>query len=313
MGHDKTDLNEVIAYIAVTEYLNISAAAKALRISPATVSRRITHLESRLGVQLLDRSSRHIALTEVGRLFANEAARGLQLIYAAEEQVQQQTGSPQGLLRITAPTELIQRSFGNIAIEYAKQYPKVELHIIAMDDNIDMDEHELHIAIRAFPPSRWKEQGIRTSRELTQKLIGWMEMAICVSPDYLESHGPIEHPKDLAKHPCVVLGTNPSARIVHFRSPEGDNLWVEVPIKMFTTNVMLCRKAGLSGLAPVGLTWLDCRKELADGSLIQLFPEWGLEPVRCTAYFVDGPRPPLRIRAFLDMLSMKLPQTTTWL
>lgn len=309
----KTDLNEVVTFIAVTEHLNLSAAAKALRISTATVSRRITSLETRLGVQLLDRSSRNIALTEAGRIFAHEATRGLDLIYAAEEELQQRTGVPQGLLRVAAPTELIQQSFGDIAIEYAQSYPKVELHIIAMDDDIDMDEEDLHIAIQTFPPSKWEKQGVRTSRELTQKLVGWMEMSICVSPSYLEEHGPIEHPEDLAKHPCIVLGTNPTARIVHFRSPEGTNLWVEVPIKMYTTNVMFCRKAGLAGVGPIGLTHPDSRKYLEEGTLVRLFPDWQLEPVRCTAYFVDGPNPPLRVRTFLDMLSVKLPQTTPWM
>ena len=313
MNYGKSDLNEVMTYIAVARHLNLSAAAKELRISAATVSRRITHLEARLEVQLLDRSSRNVALTEVGKQFATQALRGIEQILSAEEQVQQRTGVPQGLLRVAAPTELLQQSLGKIAIEYAKLYPKVELHMLAMDDDIEMDQENLHIAIQTIPPSKWEQQGVRTSRALTQKLLGWMEMHICASPDYLEKHGPIHHPQELSHHPCIVIGTNPSARIVHFQDQKGDDLWVEVPIRMYSTNVMLCRNAGLSGMAPVGLTWQDCRKAIQDGTLIQLFPDWRLEPVRCMAFFVDGPRPPLRVRAFLDMLSINLPKTTPWI
>lgn len=303
MTHVPPDLNEVATFLEVVRHMNLSSAARALRVSTATVSRRLTRLEERLSVQLLDRSTRGLALTQAGESYAERAARGLELIVSAEEQLQELTGVPQGVLRVGAPTQLLGHRVGAIAIEYARRYPGVELHIIEADHWIDMDEADLHIAIQVLPNSKWESQGARSLRALTRRTLGTMDMIVCASPEYLERHGPITHPQDLLEHPCVVLGANPTARLVQFYDDAGEGMLVEVPIGVFTTNVEMCRQAAIAGLGPAGLTWPDCRHLLETGELVRVIEGWRMEPVRCIAVFVDSPRPPQRARAFLDLLA----------
>ncbi len=180
-------------------------------------------------------------------------------------------------------------------------HAKVELHILEVDEGIDMDEDKIDIAIQVLPPSKWELQGVRSSRALTRKSLGQLPLLLCVSPQYLERHGPIQHPSQLQNHRCIVQGANPSARFVRFRHGDGTELEVEVSMGIFTTSVAFCKRAALEGIGPAGLTRADCQRLLDRGELVHILQDWETERVRCVAAFVEGPRPPRRIRAFLDL------------
>ena len=302
MNAKTPNLEEILTFVEVGRHMSLSAAASALRVSIATVSRRISRLEERLDVQLLYRNTRGVTLTEAGTHYIERATRGLELIMSAEEELQDIMDMPRGRLRVAAPAILLQHTVGDVAIEYARAYPGVELHMLEVNHDIDMDEMDLDVAIQVLPSSKWALQGVRSTKSLARKSLGHMEMALCASPAYLEECGPIEAPSDLAGHECVVLGANPSARLVRFMSDDEDAFLVEVGLGIFTTNVSFCRNAALAGLGPAGMTMMDCARWIERGELVRILEEWRLEPVWCVATFVEEQRTPRRIRAFLDLL-----------
>lgn len=302
MNTTTPNLKEIMTFIEVGRCMSLSEAARTLRVSTATVSRRLDRLEGRLGVKLLDRSTRGISLTEVGASYVEVAERGLDLILEAEERVQDILKKPAGMLRVAAPSVLVRHQLGDIAIEYARLYPDVELHLLEVDQEIDLDEEDIHVAIQVLPPSKWELQGMRASRTLTRKSLGKIPILICASPEYLERHGPIDHPDDLKRHRCIVQGANPSARFIRLRDADGEYLEVEVSMGIFTDSIAFCKKAALEGIGVAGLTLADCGHLLKRGNLVRVLEDWELEPVRCVIAFVEGPRPPRRIRVFLDLV-----------
>lgn len=295
------NLQEVLTFVEVARKGSLSEAASALEINIGTVSRRIDRLEERLGVRLLDRNTRGLTLTEAGHQYAKVAGRGLDLIVNAEVDLQEIFDEPRGLLRVAAPSIFVRHILGKLAVEYAKRYPHVELHVFEADKGVDMDKEDIHISIQVLPPSKWELQGVRSSRTLTRKSLGQLQIILCASPDYIQSHPAIEHPRDLENHQCIIQGANPSARFVRFFHSDGSEHVVEAPMSIFTTSVAFCKRAVLAGLGPAGLTLPDCQHLLDQGSLIRLLPDWNLESLRCVVAFVDGPNPPQRIRAFLDL------------
>lgn len=301
MNPNHLNLQEVLTFIEVARHESLSDAAVAMRVSTATVSRRLSRLEERLGTALLNRSTRSLTLTEVGERYLETASRGLELILSAEEEVQDVLKEPRGVLRVAAPSVFVRHQIGKIALHYARRYPEVELHILEVDEGVDMDGEKIDIAIQVLPPSKWELQGVRSSRALTRKSLGQLPIILCATPEYLKGHDPIEHPSHLEKHRCIVQGANPSARFVRFRRGDGTECEVEVSMGIFTTSVSFCRRAVLAGVGPTGLTLADCKLLLERGELVHILPEWEMENVRCIAAFVDGPRPPQRIRAFLDL------------
>lgn len=298
-----TTLNfqEIATFIEVANHQSLSNAAIALRVSTATVSRRLSRLEERLGARLVDRSTRSLMLTDAGRKYLGAAGKGLELIMDAENDVQEMFQEPKGQLRVAAPGIFVRHQLGEIAIRYARHFPGVELHVFEADERVDFDAQEVDIAIQVLPPSKWEVQGVRSTRQLTRKSLGTLRIFLVASPKYVSANPEITHPEQLADHRCIVQGANPSARFVKFYHEDGIEHAVEVSMGIFTTSVAFCRRACVDGIGLTGLTEPDCKHLIQRGELVRLLPEWEMEPVRCVVTFVEGPKPPQRIRAFLNL------------
>lgn len=191
------DLNDTLIFAKVVEHGSFVSAARALRLPKTTVSRKVQELESRLGAQLLHRTTRKLGLTEAGNIYFEHSQRIARELDDAESAIGQLQGGPRGWLRVTAPY-----SFGISRItplfgEFQARYPEIRVEILLTNDKIDLIGQEIDVALRI---------GTLLDNNLVARRLAVFRSQVYASPRYIEHHGEPVHPGDLLHH--RTLGMN---------------------------------------------------------------------------------------------------------
>src|SRR5579862_3351564 len=176
------DLNNIYFFASVVQYGGFSAAARAIGVEKSRLSRRISALEKRLGVRLLQRTTRAMALTEAGQRFFERCAATVEGAQAAYDSVAELRREPVGLVRICAPVLLTQRCLAHILPGYMEAHPKVSVFVEPTDRPVNVIEERFDIAIRAKPV-------IEDVAGLVAKTLGQSQRVLVASPAFLERHG----------------------------------------------------------------------------------------------------------------------------
>lgn len=189
-------LESLKVFVRVVELGSITAGGRDLRMSPAVASNRIKELEARFGVRLLNRTTRKLVPTEVGRAFYDNARRVIETLDEAEAVVSGFSGMPHGALRITAPLGLGRRLIAPLVPKFVDEYPGVELRLRLSDRNVDIIADGIDLAFFLGEPQ--------------DSALKWRRIAECrrvlvATPGYLAEHGRPERPDDLAAHNCLLL------------------------------------------------------------------------------------------------------------
>ncbi|NVB84852.1 MAG: LysR family transcriptional regulator [Kofleriaceae bacterium] len=203
------DLNEMVVFARVVQAGSFTAAAKALAMPKSTVSRKVAELEERLDARLLQRTTRKLSLTDVGRTYYEYCARIAGEAEDAERAVSDLQATPRGLLRVTAgvnPTWL-----GPIASEYMKRYPEVQLELYCTGRSVDLVEERFDVGIRA---------GTLADSSLIARSLGRTTWYLVATPAYLKRRGRPKSPADLKAHDCLLFGAG--SRTVTLRLTRGD-------------------------------------------------------------------------------------------
>ena len=181
---------------------SLAAAARELNLTPPAVSKRLVQLEQRLGVRLLNRTTRSISLTGEGEVYLLNAQRILGEIEEMERQVSSSRAAPKGLLRVNAPLGFGRTHVGPAISAFVRRYPDVEVQLQLTDRPINLPDDAIDVAIRfgELPDSRLIARKIASNRR-----------RLCASPGYLEAFGRPETPRDLMRHNCIVLRQNDAA------------------------------------------------------------------------------------------------------
>lgn len=264
------DLNEVAVFIKVVQTGSFSQAAQQLGMPNSTVSFKVSSLEKRLSMTLIQRTTRKLNITPAGQAYFKRCLQGLEEIQAAEQEMASIQGEPQGLLRITAPIELGSSVLPDLISDYTKKYPKVRIEVILASRHVDLIAENVDLAIRA---------GELKDSSLIAKKIGSVYFAPLASPKYLKAKGTPTHPRELKQHQCLQF------------SPIGHDEWKLVGPKG-SLNVALSAKIMVDDLALVKLLALKgdgiallpthlCYNDVQSGKLVRLLPEWrtALTPV----------------------------------
>ena len=188
------------AYVAVVEAGTFTAAADRLGVAKSAVSRRITSLETRLGVQLLRRTTRRLNLTDSGRSFYERATRILADLDEAESAVRQEHGELHGVLRVALPLSFGIRHMSDPVAEFVRQNPDVCIDLDLNDRRVDLLEEGVDMALRI---------GRLSDSSLIARRLFSVRTVVCASPAYIEAHGAPGSPEDLADHRCLVYGNLP--------------------------------------------------------------------------------------------------------
>lgn len=264
------DFNEVAIFIKVVQEGSFSKAAHTLGMPNSTVSAKISSLEKRLGVTLIQRTTRKLNITPAGNAYFKRCMLGLEEIKAAEAEIANIQGEPQGLLRITAPTELGSTVLPQLVSEYTKKYPKVRIEILLTDRRVDLLSENVDLAIRA---------GEMKDSTLIARRVGAVYFALFASPKYLKANGNPTHPRELKQHKCLQF-TPLGIDEWKMTSSKG-SLNVPMSARVLINDMAALRKMAVMGDGIVFLPTYYCYTEVSNKQLIRILPEWrsNLAPV----------------------------------
>jgi DNA-binding transcriptional LysR family regulator len=279
------------AFVRVVESNGFTAAARRLNLSPTMVSNHVQALEDSLGVRLLNRTTRRVSLTEIGREYYERCSQILQELAEADEVASALQVHPRGRLRLYCHSGL-DRFIAPVATRFLADYPEVSLdfHIGAM---IDPTQEGFDLAILpASPPE---------STLIRRTLAKWQYL-LCCAPAYLETHSPPRRPADLAEHNCLLYAYSVFGPEFPFVDPAGNPVSARVSGKLFTSSIPLMRTAAAAGL---GL-WLCppfiVSDLLASGALVPLLPDYRTPELEIVALYPHRRQLSTKVRLFLDML-----------
>jgi len=286
------DLNALRVFVEVVRCGSFAAAARSLTLPRSTVSRWVGELEQRLGVRLLQRTTRRHQLTEVGQGYFLRAEKAVASADEATAWAQGRASQPQGLLRIATFQLFADTLLGPILVEYLAQNPGVSVQVISGERDVDLVEDRIDLAIRIGP------QG--DSSLVVRKLAG-LEGRLVAHPSYLAEHGEPSHPSALVEHSCVVYGHAASAQTLGFHRGE-DHVEVAVQSRCMGNSIRLVHEVTRSGLGIGLLPAMLARADLASGRLVRVLPTWDLGAAPIFAAYPSRAQLPQKVRALVDLL-----------
>jgi DNA-binding transcriptional LysR family regulator len=280
-------------FVQVIDSGSFAAAAKSLNASPASVTHHVQALEDHLGVQLLNRTTRKLHLTEVGRNFYEHSTRILTQVEDAERCAAALQTTPRGLLRVNT-TESFARVLAPLIAEYCAAHPEVTFDVVTSEHMVDLIEAGFDLALRA---------GQLPDSSLVSRRLGFGRLIVCAAPAYLERRGTPHAPRDLAGHNCLVY---PS--LEHdwrFNGRDGVNA-VDVTGNLRSNSWVVLRRAALAGQGISMLPVILAADDVRDGRLIRLLPDYDLGEIVLQAVYPASRHLSVKVRSFLDFLVQRL-------
>ncbi|MFS8066305.1 MAG: LysR family transcriptional regulator [Byssovorax sp.] len=289
-------LSQMAIFVRVIDDNGFSRAAKTLGLTKSTVSKHVAALEERLGVHLLERSSRKLAATETGRAFYERCVEVLAGADEAIRAVAELNDAPRGTLRAFAPSTFGRAFLSPIVADFLEEHPAVEVELIYADRPVDMIAERFDVAIQLAPQSE---------STLVVRRIGEIRRHLCASPAYLAARGEPETPDDLLRHDGLLYSETAAPEVWRL---ERDG--VEVAVKMrgraransieALTDLML-RGRGI-GYPPTFAT----TARIEAGALRAVLPEWSSRPASIFVVCPPGRTRDPKVRAFVDLLVGRL-------
>src|ERR1700751_4034991 len=195
------DLNDLLFFAAVVEHSGFSAAARSLSLPKSSVSRHVGRLEDRLGVRLLERSTRNVRLTEIGSSYYARCKAILSELETAEQDLALLRSDPIGTIRVSCPVGLAQNALARIVPGFLADYPLVRVQIIATNRAVDLLEEKVDVAKRAR--TRLNDETLRMRRLGTSRPLGTSPLVFGASPDFVDRHPVLAHPSDITGLPFL--------------------------------------------------------------------------------------------------------------
>lgn len=283
---------EMRTFVAVVEATSFIRAADVLGLSKAAVSRHVQDMEERLGVRLLQRTTRRLSLTEEGQVFYERAKELLSDLEEAEAEITSRGVSAKGLLRVNAPVTFGVQKLAPLWGKFLQQNPEIILDVTLSDRIVDLIEEGYDLAIRIA--------NLASSSLISRKL-GATRMILCAAPTYLKKHGKPRSPADLKKHSTISYRYWSTKDEWHFVGPKG-GLSVKTKPRMHTNSGDTCRLAALSGqgiiLQPSFLVQDDIKK----GRLIEILPKYRAFEIGIYAVYPARQHVSPKVRALVDFL-----------
>jgi DNA-binding transcriptional LysR family regulator len=287
------NLDRILAFVRVAEKKGFSAAAKDLKVSASVVSKRIGLLEKELGVQLLRRSTRRLALTEIGADFYSNCASALSTIDSARDMAARQSGSSEGIIKIQATLSVGLRILGPAIHEFMIQFPGVSFEVSLSDVPSQVIDSGYDIVMIHRPSTKEKSVACRTFRRV--------RYLVCASPDYLKATGTPSRPADLARFNCLINTKQVRPNEWRFREPGGE-IAVKVKGNLQINDGLALRDAIVRGLGIGRLPDYHVAADVKRGRIKVLFDNVVYDARTITAAYPRTKYTHPRITLFLDFL-----------
>lgn len=289
------DLNDMVYFAEVVDRGGFAAAGRALGIPKSKLSRRVAELEHRLGVRLLQRTTRKLSLTEAGELYHRHAVAMREQAEAAEEAVAMVQNEPRGTIHVTCPITLAQTTIGPILPRFLKAHPLVRVEMQLTNRVVDLVKEGVDVALRVRPT-------LDDSGSLVVKKLAVSQGLLVIAPALFEVHPKPASVDDLAQLPAIAMSAVDGRAIWYLRGP-GDREHAVHVRPCFTADDLLTLKyAAIGGTGMTMLPDYMCQRELREGSLVEVLPAWRPRPSIMHAVFPSRRGMVPAVRRFLDFL-----------
>jgi DNA-binding transcriptional LysR family regulator len=286
-------LTSLRVFREVVDLGSFVAAATRLGLSTAMTSKHVAHLERRLGVRLLNRSSRHQSLTEAGRVYHEQCREALEILHSAEAAIGQQAEAPRGVLKATAPAWLATQSFAGLLVAYKRQYPLVVVDMRLENRRVDLVEEGYDLALRATQ---------EPSPTLIVRPLCKVEFKLVAAPAYLQARGRPRTPRDVESHQ-LLLPTYVDLTTMEIKGPDGSKTVVHHQAAFRCNDSTLSLHAARAGMGLVYLpAWL-VDDDIQNGALESLLPDCSLLAPTLYAAYTSRKYMAPKVRSFIDFIS----------
>jgi DNA-binding transcriptional LysR family regulator len=291
-------LTSMAVFKRTVELGSFAAAARQFGISPEMAGNHVRDLEERMGVRLLNRSTRRLHLTEAGTLYYERCKRILAEIEESEAEANSFHASPRGLVKVAVPVTFGVQYVASATSEYMKRYPEVTFHVAVSDRFVNLIEEGFDLAIRIgeLPDSTLM------SRRLTSA-----HLVLCASPAYLQRAGHPQTPADLSEHACLIYLDISAPDQWHFVGPDGQTEAVHVSGPLVATNAAFVHQIALAGHGVVLGPSFAFKDDLAAQRLLPILPGWrATRELPVHAVYPHRSLMSAKVRSFLDLLAERL-------
>jgi DNA-binding transcriptional LysR family regulator len=295
--------NEMSVFAKVVAAGSLSAAARDLGLSTAMVSRRLAALESRLGVRLVNRTTRSLHLTDEGATYYESCARVLADIEQADTAVSAGRHDPRGTLRVALPAAFGNQYVAPLVPQFAARYPAVQLYLSLADRAVNLIEEGFDVAVRIAE--------LLADSSLAMRKLAPNRRVVCASPEYLRRHGAPRTPEELAQHNCLIAGDFSGSW--DYKHADGRSGSVRINGRYACDNWEVLREWAVAGLGVALKSTWDVRRHLENGSLISLLPGYSFDSgVAIYAVYPHRRHLPAKTRAFIDFLASSFGPEPFW-
>lgn len=290
------DLNDLIIFAKIVELRGFSAAARSLGIPKSNVSYRMARLEERLGVRLLQRSTRQVSVTDIGDAFYKYCARIAAEADEAEAAVRDVQATPRGLLRVSMPVAFGCIFMVPLIVDFLTRYPEVRVKMVSTSRRVDIIEENFDVVVRI---------GQLASSSLIARHLGVLHQHLYAAPRYITRQGTPTAPEDLGTHDGFVLGDSDA---MAQWTLTGDNRQETVSFspRGAANDPMMLRSLVVGGLGIAMIPDILCQHEEEEGELVRILPEWSGPPIDFHVLYPSHRGIPLVVRTFLDFIIKRL-------
>ncbi|KTD50854.1 LysR substrate-binding domain-containing protein [Legionella quateirensis] len=290
------DLNDLYFFYLIVEHGNFTKAGQSIGITKSKISRRISDLEEHLGVRLLHRSTRKLALTDIGQIFYQHCKAMVSEAENAQEAALQVQSTPRGRIRVTCPALFAQSSFAQTITRFMKRFKDVHILLNATDRSVDLIQEGFDVAIR-FQSNNFNDSS------LVVRKLGLSTSSLLASPEYLYEYGYPESPQDLVNFNCFAKTRNEGIAQYSLTHRDGHQININFQPLLESNDWLVLKQAALSHL---GITLLPeelYREEMKAGQLVPVLSEWSLP--EASLYVIYPSRRGLipAVRAFIDFIA----------
>lgn len=296
MNDQERDLNDLYYFVQVVEHGGFAPAGRALNQPKSKLSRRIALLEARLGMRLIQRSTRRFTVTDVGQTYYAHCRAMLVEADAADEAIALLHEEPRGIVRVSCPVVLLDSLVGTMIAAFMAACPRVEIHLEATNRRVDVVGEGIDVAIRVRPPPL-------EDSDLALRVLAERGQCLVASPALLRELGTPAVPADLTRLPSLDHGVPQAAHVWRLRGPDGAQAEIHHQPRLVTGGMLALRAAAVAGVGVVQLPTMMVRDEVERGDLVTVLPTWA--PRREIVHAVFASRRGLlpAVRALLDFLT----------
>lgn len=288
-------LQDMALFVEVARARSFTRASQVSGIPIATLSRRVATLEKRVGVRLLERTTRRLALTEPGRRYLERCERIVQEADIAHEILKEAAERPAGHLRISMPVEFGLISVAPVIDEFARRYPEITIDAELSSRPADFIDDNVDVSIRL---------GEIRDRSLIARRLGVAARLLYAAPSYLARRGVPDHPRDLGEHDCILQSYMAQPKVWRLISDKRA-IDVDVQGRFSTNNVSMTLKFAEQGYGIAALSPPNVRTAYDSGAIRQVLTDWSFPPAPVHAVMTSRMLP-ARVRIFVDFLANRL-------